>query len=123
MGIGSMVRWTGRVAVFAAMAAFLFQTSCTIGPASTANVETALTSDSGCHGSVPTTPSAPNSGHICCNGEHAPEALLCAAVVPAPLAAVGLVRNWLFELRVGLPYAAEIAPPASGPPGPLALRI
>jgi hypothetical protein len=120
MGIGSMIRWTGRVAVFAAMAALLLQASCTISLESRANVEAAFTADTGCHDS---TPSAPDSGHICCNGEHAPEALLSAAVVPTLLTAVGLVRNPIFDSGVHSLHAAEIALPVSSPPGPLALRI
>jgi hypothetical protein len=123
MGIGSMVRLAARVAVFAAMAALLLQASCTIGLNSLANTETISTAGGGCHDSAPVTPSAPGSGHICCNGEHAPEALLSAVVMPAPLASVGLVRNPFSDSSVRSPHAAEIAPPVSGPPGPLALRI
>ena len=123
MGIGSMVRFTSRVAAFVAVAALLLQASCTNGLTSMTNVEAAFTSDTGCHDSAPATPSTPNSGHICCHGEHAPEALLNTAVTPAPLAAAGLVRNSLFESSDRLRHAVEIAPPVSGPPGPLALRI
>jgi hypothetical protein len=77
----------------------------------------------GCHDPAPATPSAPNSGHICCNGTHSPEALLSVAVMPVPLATAGLVRNSLFDSRVRTPHPAETAPPVSGPPGSLALRI
>lgn len=123
MGMGSMVRLTARVAVFMAMAALLLQASCTIGLASLANTEMISTVGTACHDPAPARPSAPNSGHICCNGTHSPEALLSAAVMPAPLATAGLVRNSFFDSRVRTLHPAEIAPPVSGPPGPLALRI
>jgi hypothetical protein len=118
-----MVRLTGRVAVFVAVAALLFQASCTIALSSITNEEAASNADAGCHDSAPATPRTPGSGHICCSGEHSPEALLSAAITPAPLTAVGLVRNLFFAASVRPNLAADVASSASGPPRLLTLRI
>ncbi|HZI56479.1 MAG TPA: hypothetical protein VFF39_06870 [Verrucomicrobiae bacterium] len=123
MGIGSMVRLTGRVAVFVAVAALLLQASCTIAPAPIANADVASNIDAGCHDSTPATPRAPDPGHICCSGEHSPEALLSSAVTPAPLTAVGLVRNLFFAASVRPNLASNAAPSTPGPPRLLTLRI
>jgi hypothetical protein len=123
MGIGSMVQLTGRVAVFVAVAALLFQASCTIALTSLANVEAASNAGAGCHDSAPATPRTPGPGHICCSGEHAPEALLSAAITPAPLTAVGLVRNPFLAAGVRTNLAADVASSTLGPPRLLALRI
>jgi len=123
MGIGSMVRLTGRVAVFVAVAALLFQASCTVALTSIANVEPAFNPGTGCHDSAPDTPKTPDSGHICCSGEHSPEALLSAAITPPPLTAVGLVRNLFFTASIRTNLASNVASSASGPPRLPTLRI
>lgn len=123
MAFGSIIRFGGRVAVFAAMAALLLQVSCTIGLTPSATAELTQPADSGCHHSVPATPDAPNSGQKCCNGEHSPEALLPASPVAAtPLATAEPVHG-LFDSDVSSRHEAEIATPSTGPPWLLALRI
>src|ERR1041385_7967994 len=84
MCIHSMARFTLRVAAFAAVAALLLQVSCTVGLPKVADVQLETHSDSGCHEHAPS-PKAPDSSHICCNGDHSPDALLSAFVTPAPL--------------------------------------
>src|ERR1700681_2301876 len=123
MGISTMVRFTGRVAVFAAIAALLLQASCTISLPRLGIAETIPMDDSGCHHSLPATPDAPNPSHICCNGVHSPEALLTASITPAqlPFAEAPLNRVSYSTFRSRQPI--EIANPSSGPPVPLALRI
>jgi len=84
MGIRSMVQSMVRVAAFTAVAALLLQVSCIASlPAVSTVVETQ--GDSGCHESAPPTPNAPDSSHICCSGDHSPDALLSATVAPVPL--------------------------------------
>ena len=123
MGIGSMVRLAGRVAVFVAVAALLLQASCTIALAPIANTEAVSNLGAGCHDSAPATPMVPDPGHICCSGELSPEALLSAAITPAPLTAVGLVRNLFFAASIRTSLASDAAPTTSGPPRLLTLRI
>ena len=123
MGISTMVRFTGRVAVFAATAALLLQASCTIGLTSLASAELIPMDDAGCHHSLPAQPDAPNSGQMCCNGQHSPEALLTAVpIAPAPLATTELVHG-LLDTSLRSTHAAEIAITSSDPPHPLVLRI
>src|SRR5215472_1306007 len=85
MGIRTMVQFTVRVAAFAAVAALSLQISCMSGlpEATTSQIETH--SDSGCHESAPPAPNAPGSKHICCSGDHSPDALLSAIVTATPL--------------------------------------
>jgi len=85
MGIRSMVQFTVRVAAFAAVMGLLLQVSCTVGLPAAMNGQLETHSDSGCHESAPPIPNAPASGHICCSGDHSPDALLSAFVTPAPL--------------------------------------
>lgn len=123
MGIRTMVRLTGRVAVFVAMAALLLQASCTIGLSSLATVEETGMDDSGCHHSLPAQPDAPNSEHVCCNGQHSSEALVTAVrTAPAPLATTELVHGFV-DTSLRSTFATAIATPSSGPPGPFVLRI
>lgn len=109
--------------MFVALAAFLWQASCTIGLTALARAEVAAPADSGCHDSAPATPYAPSSGQKCCNGEHSPDALIAAApVTPAPFAAVELADG-PFDPGIPLHYAVEIVTPSYGPPLLHALRI
>jgi hypothetical protein len=113
--LGSMLRYSGRVAIFAAMAALLLHASCTIGVA-----PLAAPADSGCHESAPV---SPNPQQKCCDGDHSPEALLSAtvAVAPPPAAmepAGSPLITYALQYRV-----AEIVSPAPGPPLLVSLRI
>jgi hypothetical protein len=85
MRIRSMARFTLRVAAFAAVAALLLQVSCTIGQPKAGDMPFETHNDSGCHEHTPPTPKTPDSSHICCSGDHSPDALLSAFVTPAPL--------------------------------------
>jgi hypothetical protein len=123
MGISTMVRFTGKVAVFAAMAALLLHASCTISLSQLGIAEAIPMDDAGCHHSLPVQPDAPNSGQMCCNGQHSLEALLTTVpIAPAPLATTELVHG-LLDTSLRSTHAAEIAIPSSDPPGPLVLRI
>jgi hypothetical protein len=86
MGIRSMVQFAVRVAAFAAVAAILLQASCMIETSTLTNLQIGTHSDSGCHETTPPTPSAPDSGHICCGGDHSVDALLSATATSGPLA-------------------------------------
>ncbi|MGZ4844882.1 MAG: hypothetical protein ACXV75_09285 [Candidatus Angelobacter sp.] len=123
MGFSAMVRWTVRVAAFLAMAALLLQASCTVGPPAFATVQIESPGDSGCHESAPSTPHAPNSDHICCGGDHSPDALLSAVVTPAPPV---MAEDFSIPISVLIPQATsptDVSTPFLHPPGPLALRI
>lgn len=123
MGIRSMVQFAVRVAAFAAVAALLLQVSCTasLPPATTMQVETH--GDSGCHESAPPTPSAPDSSHICCSGDHSPDALLSAFVTPAPLVLAKHLPIPIFGASASMTLSADRFISFSQPPGLLALRI
>ena len=125
MAIWKIFRWSGRLAVFMAIAALLLQTSCTIGLAPMATAEMAASSThSGCHDSTPAAPGVPGSGQKCCNGEHSAEALLSASPTePMPLASAKFVSSDSFRPSALLRHATEIVTPSSGPPGPFVLRI
>lgn len=84
MGIRSMVQFAVKVAAFAAVLALLLQISCMSGVTAVTTAQPGTQSDSGCHEHAPA-PKAPDSNHICCNGDHSPDALLSAFVMPAPL--------------------------------------
>src|SRR6476469_4250398 len=84
MGIRSMVQFAVRVAAFAAVAALLLQISCMAGLPAVTTVQIETHADAGCHESAPPTPNAPDSSHICCSGDHSPDALLSAFVTPTP---------------------------------------
>jgi hypothetical protein len=112
---GLMLRLSGRVAVFAAIAALLLHASCTIGV-------TPLTApiDSGCHESAP---SSPNPEQKCCDGNHFPDALLSATVAIAPPpTAMELVDSYFIK-NVFERHTAEIVSPSPGPPLLISLRI
>jgi len=123
MGFSAMVRRMVRVAAFAAMVVLLAQAACTIGLPSVPAVQIGAPGATGCHESAPPPPNTPHSEHICCSGEHSPDALLSAAVTPVPL---GLSEDFsipTFVLSSFVPSSADISASFSGPPGPLALRI
>lgn len=122
--IRKTIRLSGRIAIFAAMAALLLQASCTIGLTAMVTAESVIASHSGCHDSAPSTPDAPNPGQKCCNGKHSPEALLAATTVaPLPLASAKFVSSVHFVASAFSPHATEIATPPSGPPGLFVIRI
>jgi hypothetical protein len=124
VAIWKIFRWSGKVAVFAAMAALLLQASCMVGLAPMATAETDSSLHSGCHDSTPATPGIPSSGQRCCNGEHSAEALLTAApAVFMPFVSAKFVSSDFFGSSVLSRRANEIVNPPSGPPGLLVLRI
>jgi hypothetical protein len=111
-----------RVAAFAAIGALLFQVACTIAPPASATVQLDELGGFGCHESSPARPDTPDSRHICCSGDHSPDAILSAAVpVPSPAFAEVLSLP-IFVLNAFVP-ATEASIPFSHPPGLLALRI
>ena len=122
MGIRSMVQSMARVAAFVAIAALLLQVSC-MPDLPAISVQNATQSDSGCHESAPPTPNAPDSSHICCSGDHSPDALLSATVTPVPLISdVG--ASHLTSPLPSLAIASTDFPASFSPPhGFLALRI
>ena len=124
MAIWKIFRLSGKVAVFAAMAALLLQAACTVGLAPMATAETASSPHSGCHGSTPVAPGVPSSGQKCCNGEHSAEALLAAPPTePMPLVSTEFVSSVFFGSSALSLHATEIVAPSSAPPGLLVLRI
>jgi hypothetical protein len=124
VAIWKIFRWSGKVAVFAAMAALLLQASCTVGLAPMATAETASSNHSGCHDSTPATPGVPSSGQKCCNGEHSAEALLAASPTePISLVSAQFISSTVFDLSALSRHATVIVAPSSGPPGLLVLRI
>jgi hypothetical protein len=124
VSMGKILRVSGRVATFVAMAALLLHTSCTIGLTSLSSPEASTLTHSGCHEPAPSTPDAPNSGQKCCNGDHSPEALLTVGLAAStPFVSTEFVSSALFDKRVMQPHISEIATPSPGPPSPLALRI
>jgi len=123
MGIRSMVQFTVRVAAFAAVAALLLQVSCTVGLQEVAHVQLETHSDSGCHESAPPMPNTPDSSHICCSGDHSPDALLSAVVTSAPLPLNRCTldptsASWYF-----VPFSTDVPVSFSPPHGSFALRI
>jgi hypothetical protein len=122
MGIHAMIRFTVRVAALSAVAALLLQTACTMGPASV-RLEAAAPAESGCHEPVPATPDAPDPGHVCCSGDHSPDALLTAAYMTALPAISQITQIPALELTAPrfLITVNEIL--SSSPPGPFVLRI
>jgi hypothetical protein len=123
MRLSAMVRNSGRVAVFAAIAALLFQVSCSIGLPSPAAIETAALAGPGCHDSMPAAPKAPQSDHRCCAAEHSYEALLTATTMPMPPVMAEVLLNPAFDSGSIPQNSAEIAIYSSGPPVAFALRI
>src|SRR5437868_12966445 len=122
MGIHAMIRLTVRVAALAAVAALLLQAACTMGFAGT-HLEAATPAESGCHEPVPATPSTPDPGHICCGGDHSPDALLTSVYMTALPMASQTSQSSAFELTTTLRLVAASGGPSLSPPAPLSLRI
>jgi hypothetical protein len=112
---GLMLRLSGQVAMFVAMAALLLHASCTIGV-----TLLAAPTGSGCHESAP---SSPNPEQWCCDGDHSPEALLSATVALAPPPAAMELADSPFITNVLEYHTAEIVSPSPGPPLLISLRI
>lgn len=123
MGIRSMVQFTVRVAAFAAVAALLLQVSCMIEASALTNMQIETHGNSGCHESAPLTPNAPDPSHICCSGDHFPDALLNAFGTPAPLVSDGRVVELTSPLRIFALSSTDFSASFSPPHGLLALRI
>jgi hypothetical protein len=123
MGFSAMVRWSVRVAAFAAIVVLLAQAACMIGLPSVATAQIGAPVESGCHESAPSAPDSPKSEHICCSGEHSPDALLSAPETPVPLGIAEHFSVRAFVLSSFVPSSADISASFSGPPGLLALRI
>ena len=120
-GFSAMVLLGMRVAAVVAMAALLLQASCKVGPIPTVQME--LSGDSGCHESAPSMPPASNPDHICCSGDHSPDALLSAAATPAPPAVAEHLSISILVSNSSVSSSADTSIPFSPPPGLLALRI
>src|SRR5579864_4764779 len=123
MGIHSMVQFAGRVVAFAAVTALLLQASCMPSLPAVSTVQVETHGDSGCHESAPPTPNIPDSSHICCSGDHSPDALLSATVAPVPLISDVVAPHLTSPLPslaiVSIDFPASFSPPH----GLLALRI
>ena len=123
MGIRSMVEFTVRVAAFAAVAALLLQISCMAGLPAVTTVQGETHGDSGCHESAPPTPNTPDSSHICCSGDHSPDALLSAVIKPVPLVSDPGVLDLSLALRFFASSSADFLASFSPPHQVLSLRI
>ncbi len=123
MGVRSMVQSTVRVAAFAAVAALLLQVSCTIRTSALTNMQIETHDDSGCHESTTPTPNTPDSNHICCSGDHSPDALLNAFVTPAPLVSDGHVVELTSPVRFFTRSSTDFPASFSPPHGLLSIRI
>src|SRR5579864_2600869 len=116
MGIRSMVQFTVRVAAFTAVAALLLQISCMASLPAATTVQIETHGDSGCHESAPPTPNTPDSSHICCSGNHSPDALLSAFVTHAPMAldrgVIGLTSAFAsFSFSSSADFPVSFSPP------------
>jgi hypothetical protein len=111
----SMLRFSGRTAMFVAIAALLWHASCTIDIA-----PLAASADSGCHESAP---ASPNPEQKCCDGDHSPEALLSVAVALAPPPITMDHAYGPSITNVMGSHTAEIVSPSPGPPLLISLRI
>jgi len=119
-----MVQFVVRVAAFAAVAALLLQISCTIGQPKSADLQLETQNDSGCHEHAPPAPNTPDSSHICCSGDHSPDALLSAFVTPAPLISDMGASDQTSARHSFAAFSTSIDFPALSPPqGLLPLRI
>ena len=123
MGIHAMVRFTVRVAALAAAAALLLQPACTMGFTEVTHLEAAAPAESGCHEPVPATPSTPAPVHVCCGGDHSPDALLTTAYITALPQVSQTSQSLAFNLSAPRLFIAVADNPSSSPPGPLVLRI
>jgi hypothetical protein len=121
VAIHAMARFTFRVAALAAVAALLLQASCTMGFAPVKHLEFNAPAGSGCH--EPAEPSTPDSGHICCGGDHSPDALLSAANTASIPMVAQVLKIRAFDLATPSRVFAAAVSPSSGPPVPFALRI
>jgi hypothetical protein len=124
MGIRSMVQFAVRVAAFIAVLALLLQISCMSGVTAITTTQAETHGDSGCHEHAPT-PKAPDSRHVCCNGDHSPDVLLSAFVTPASLFSDAGASDLPSDSGSFAPSSTSIDFPAyfSPPHGLLALRI
>src|SRR5437868_1515042 len=123
MGIHAMVRFTVRVAALAAVAALLLQAACTMGFASVTHLEAATPAESGCHEPFPATPSTPDPGHVCCGGDHSPDAVLTAVYMTALPMASQTSQGPVPALTAPRLFIAAAELPSFSPPGTLVLRI
>jgi len=123
MGIHAMVRFTARVAALAAVAALLLQATCAMDFTPLTHLEAAAPATSGCHESAPATPTAPDPGHVCCGGNHSPDALLSAVNPTAIPIVLQILEIPAFDLATPDRLFAATVSPSSGPPVPFALRI
>lgn len=123
MGFSSMIRWLVRVAAFTAIACLSVQAACSIGVPQLTSAQNDTRGDSGCHESAPPTPNGPVSSHICCSGDHSPDALLSAIVTPVPLVSGPGVLDLTLALRFFAPSSADLLASFSPPRQGLPLRI
>ena len=123
MGIHAMARITVRVAALAAAAALLLQPACTMGFSGVTHLEAAAAAESGCHEPVPATPSTPDPGHICCGGDHSPDALLTTAYMAAIPMVSQTSQSPTFDLSAPRMLVAAVDISSSSPPGRFILRI
>src|SRR6478736_6180735 len=123
MGFSSMIRAMVRVAAFVAITCLSLQAACAIGVPQPASRQVDTQEDFGCHSSAPPTQSAPDSSHICCSGDHSPDALLSAFVTPTPPASDEGVFDLASSLSSFATPATDFPASFSPPHRPLALRI
>jgi len=123
MGFSSMVRAMVRVAALMAIACLSLQAACSLGVPRLASGQVETQEDSGCHESAPPTQSAPDSSHICCSGDHSPDALLSAFVTPTPPASDEGVFDLASSLSSFATPATDFPASFSPPHRLLALRI
>ena len=123
MGIRSMVQFAVRVAAFVALGALLLQASCAIGTTTRTNAQAETQGESGCHESAPPAPNAPDSRHICCSGDHSPDALLSAIATSAPLVLDGTFLSLTPALPSFALASTDFLSSFSPPHRPLSLRI
>jgi hypothetical protein len=123
MGIHAMVRFTVRVAALAAVAALLLQPACTMGFAEVTHLEASAPAESGCHEPVPAMPKTPSPGHVCCGGDHSPDALLTTVYMAALPMVSQQLQSLAFHLSAPRLFMVVADGPSSSPPGSLVLRI
>jgi len=122
MGIHAMVRFTVRVAALAAVAALLLQPACAAGFTEITDLH-AAPAESGCHEPAPATPGTPPPVHVCCGGDHSPDALLTTAYITALPMVSQTLHSPAFEPSAPRLLIAAADSPSSSPPGTLVLRI
>ncbi|HEY2168178.1 MAG TPA: hypothetical protein VGJ30_01020 [Candidatus Angelobacter sp.] len=123
MGIRSMVKFAVRVAAFAAIVCLSLQAACTIDVLRPISSQAETQGDAGCHESAPPAQNTPDSSHICCSGDHSPDALLSSTVTPAPLVLDGAFLSPTSALLSFAPAPTDFPAPFSPPQRPLSLRI